>query len=244
MHADCCYAQCWISTPLYPWVLNTSSGTLRSLRADLSVRLHLHSSRRLRANVNTRLANLKWPPLIKRPLSKEPLAPVEVDVDTERGVQAYSHCLLSFLERAQKGWCESESGDTNTDRMTKRNLWILKSVCDWQKRGYWENDKEKWLQCCLLCSPWQSGGGMLDGWGRIAAMVLQVHCVCIWWTITCFCSDSGPPLIQQEVGSWRANEHEGHLSLFPLNMWNNRFYRHAKMTTIGRHCSTMARALV
>lgn len=84
--------------------LNTSRGTLRSLRADLSVRLHLHSSRRLQAHVNTRLANLKWPALIKRPLSKEPLAPVEVDVDTEWGVKAYSRCLLSFLERAQLIW--------------------------------------------------------------------------------------------------------------------------------------------
>lgn len=90
--------------PYYPWVLNTSCGTLRSLRADLSVRLHLHSSRRLQADVNTRLANLKWPALIKRPLSKEPLAPVEVDVDTEWGVKAYSRCLLSFLERAQLIW--------------------------------------------------------------------------------------------------------------------------------------------
>lgn len=132
MHADCCHAQCWISTPLYPWVLNTSRGTLRSLRADLSVRLHLHSSRRLRAHVNTRLANLKWPPLIKRPLSKEPLAPVEVDVDTERGVQAYSRCLLSFLERAQKGWCERASQETQaqTERQNEKCEYLKVYVND------------------------------------------------------------------------------------------------------------------
>ncbi len=196
MHVDCCHAQCWVSIPFYPWVLNTSRGTLRSLRADLSVRQHLHSSRRLRAHVKTRLANLNWPALIKHPLSKEPLAPAEGGC----WHRAKSVGLFTFLS-----WKEHSKDDVRvsqeTQIQTEGEMWIPEQKCMWasRNRDIGKISVEKllqWLMCCLWWSWAGSGGcvcvcgGGVDGWGRIAALDMQVHCMCICWTITCFCSDS------------------------------------------------------